>query len=212
MSNIVTNTIEVTVHSRRYHIHVICTAHNQPLVLDSLALFFQKKAFLTYDLNNQLANTTFYSRQNIDACDYVVVVIGDRYGSSPNVVVSQMHLSYLGAKAKLKPMLILIKTRLENEQISWQLADFTRLVEQQSNRIYYYDDNTNIEQLLTYAYNETLAKHPLNTEWVRQELIGNDSKSTISQKGLPKKSLSLNKLVDIATDKLTTSIPLNDTF
>lgn len=109
--------------NHRYHIHIVCTAHDQPLILDSLAVFFQKTAFLTYDVANRLSQSSLYNRQSVENCDYVIVVIGDNYGASGSVFVSQMHLSYLSAKAKLKPMLILIKTHDEKVQLSWQLSD-----------------------------------------------------------------------------------------
>lgn len=200
----------------RYHLHVICTAHDQPLVLDSLAIFFQKKAFLTYDVASQLPNAVVYGRQSIDACDFAVMVIGECYGSAASVVVSQMHLSYLNAKVKLKPLFILIKTHLKPESLSWQLADLIRMVEQQANYIYYYDDNTNIEQLLSYAYSEMLQKYPLQAEWVQHKWLTSDAKYSSSQKVLAQNSswqpqLLSDKLTNMATDNLTTAIDLNST-
>lgn len=163
--------IGVTLSNSRYHIHVICAAHDQSLVLDSLAIFFQKVAFLTYDVGNQISQASFYSRQNIEVCDYIIVVVGDDYGASRNVMVSQMHLSYLGAKAKNKPMITLIKTRDEETKVSWQLQDFTRLVERQSNHIYYYNSSTDIGQLLSYANNEMLANHKIVASWAMKSDI-----------------------------------------
>ena len=157
----------------RHHIHVICTAHDQSLLLDSVAVFFQKTAFLTYDVTSQLSQASFYNRQNIENCDYAVVVVGDNYGASTGVFVSQMHLSYLSAKAKLKPMLILIKTHDDSTQLSWQLLDFIRLVERQSSHIYYYNDSTDIDKLLSYANKEILEKSTITTGWVRQSHLSN---------------------------------------
>ena len=189
----------------RYHIHVICTAHDQSLVLDSVAIFFQKTAFLTYDVGNQISQASFYSRQNIEICDYIIVVVGDDYGASRNVMVSQMHLSYLGAKAKNKPMMTLVKTRDEEIQVSWQLQDFTRLVERQSNHIYYYDSSTDISQLLSYANNEMLEKYEIAASWIKKSSIntvysnslqdiGNENSTTL--KSLSKNSSSHSASTD----------------
>jgi hypothetical protein len=155
---------------RRYHIHVVCAANDQPLVVDRMAIFFQSRAFLTYDVSSKLPQAALHGRQCIEACDYAVVVIGDNYGATHNTGVSQMHLSYLSAKAKLKPMLILIKTHQEDTNVSRHLQDFTRLVEQQASNIYYYDDSTNIDQLLTYAYNDMIERYPA-TGWVRANAV-----------------------------------------
>lgn len=206
--------IEVTLSNCRYHIHVICTAHDQSLVLDSLAIFFQKIAFLTYDVGNQISQASFYSRQNIEICDYIIVVVGDNYGASRHVMVSQMHLSYLGAKAKNKPMMTLIKTRDEEVQVSWQLQDFTRLVERQSNHIYYYDSSTDISQLLSYANNEMLEKYEIAASWARKSAVeighSNNLQSIVNEN-----RISLKRHAKIAsshtesTDKSAFSKPLN---
>lgn len=152
--------------NRRYHIHVVCAANDQLLVLDRMAIFFQSRAFLTHDVSSKLPQAALYGRQCIEACDYTVVVVGDTYGATHNTGVSQLHLSYLSAKAKLKPMLILIKTHQEGADVSRQLQDFTRLVEQQASYIYYYDEATNIDQLLTYAYGDMTERYPA-LGWVR---------------------------------------------
>lgn len=153
--------------NRRYHIHVVCADNEQPLVLDSLAIFFQARAFLTYDVSSKLPQATLYGRQCIDACDYTLVIIGDSYGTAKDMGVSQMHLSYLSAKAKLKPLLILIKIHHEATDVSRQLQDFTRVVQQQAKHVYYYGMDTNIEQLLIYAYENMVSNHEVKDGWVR---------------------------------------------
>ena len=191
--------------NRRYHIHVICTAHDQPQVLDSLAIFFQKSAFLTYDIVSQLSKASTYSRQNIDSCDYIVLVIGDNYGASSSVFVSQMHLSYLSAKAKLKPMFALIKTHNEEVKLSWQLLDFTHLVERQTNHIYYYNDDTDIEQLLSYANSEMLQRNDISASWLHQ------SQSTPSESQKNKATAPiLNKKNDLSSSTLKGQRPQVD--
>lgn len=157
--------------SRRYHAHIICVAHNQPQVLDSLAIFFQARAFLTYDVSTELPEAFLYGRQCIDACDYTVVVIGDSYGMGmvQNTGASQMHLSYLSARAKFKPILTLIKVHDEAFEISRQLQDFTRLLEQQENHIYYYDNDTDIKQLLDTAFNNMTSSYDLVASWMKSD-------------------------------------------
>lgn len=206
--------IEVTLSNCRYHIHVICTAHDQSLVLDSLAIFFQKIAFLTYDVGNQISQASFYSRQNIEICDYIIVVVGDNYGASRHVMVSQMHLSYLGAKAKNKPMMTLIKTRDEEIQVSWQLQDFTRLVERQSNHIYYYDSSTDISQLLSYANNEMLEKYEIAASWARKGAVeighSNNLQSIVNEnRASLKRPAKITSSHAESTDKSAFSKPLN---
>lgn len=206
--------------NRRYHIHVVCADNDQPLVLDSLAIFFQARAFLTYDVSSKLPQAALYGRQCIDACDYTLVIIGDSYGTAKNMGVSQMHLSYLSAKAKLKPLLILIKTHHDGADISRQLQDFTRMVQQQAKHVYYYDTDTNIEQLLIYAYDDMVSNHEVKDRWVRMsEKFEKSNTQTIAAKYAAHLSISTaieqasNPVENSATShSLNKPIGLTETF
>lgn len=216
--------------NRRYHVHIICVAHEQPLVLDGLAVFFQSRAFLTYDVSPRLPQASLYGRQSIDACDYAIVVIGDSYGTTQNLGVSQMHLSYLSARAKLKPMFVLVRSQNRTADMGRQLHDFTRLVEQQVEDIYYYDDNTNIDELLKIAYDNAVAKLNVISSWTKKDRNVKDSitQSQVTQRDSVSKSSILpnvsrnpdndNKLISQpdesidATDNITQSIDLSEKF
>ena len=163
--------------NHRYHIHVICVAHDQPMVLDGLAVFFQNIAFLTYDIATSSTQASVYSRQCIDDCDCTIVVIGDSYGSAEKNSVSQLHLSYLSARTKIKPMLVLIKSLGKSKKASRQLRDFTRLVEQQVYDVYYYDDKTDIPKLLIDVHTKMVKKHNLVASWTRMQKSSNADKA-----------------------------------
>ncbi|HCN17900.1 MULTISPECIES: DUF4062 domain-containing protein [Psychrobacter] len=157
----------------RYHIHVICADNDQLLVLDSLSIFFQSRAFLTHDVSSKLPKASLYGRQCIDSCDYALMIIGDSYGTVQKTGVSQMHLSYLNAKAKLKPLLIFIKNHHQDANISRQLQEFIKSVTRQDNELYYYDTENDIEQLLVQAYYNVVSNHKVSGGWVRasEEMI-----------------------------------------
>lgn len=216
--------------NRRYHIHVVCADNEQPLVLDSLAIFFQARAFLTYDVSSKLPQATLYGRQCIDACDYTLIIIGDSYGTAKDMGVSQMHLSYLNAKAKLKPLLILIKIHHEDADVSRQLQDFTRIVQQQAKHVYYYDMDTNIEHLLIYAYENMVSNHEVKEGWVRisekleksnlqtitAQYVSPLSTSTAVQRdsSLAESSISDNSVADnsVTANSLSKPLKLIETF
>ncbi len=208
--------------SRYHHIHVVCAAHDQPLVLGALAVFFRTRAFLTYDISIKLAQASLYGRQCIDACDYAIVIVGDSYGHTQNMGASQMHLSYLSAKAKLKPMITLIKTHDTDTDMSRQLKEFVRLVEQQANHVYYYDDSTDIEQLLTFAYGSMVASHHVAASWVKvQDDKGVETIVTPSITPKPSVAVMANNtlnstdneaVTDNVTDSLTESLELAEQF
>ena len=169
--------------NRRYHIHIICADNDQLLVLDSLAIFFQPFAFLTYDVSSQLPKASLYGRQCIDACDYALMIIGDSYGSVQRTGVSQMHLSYLSAKAKLKPLMVLVKNHHQDAIVGRQLQEFIKAVIRQDNQIYYYDTEDNIEVLLAEAYKNILNNDEATGGWVKAtDEVVKSSQQTVSQR------------------------------
>ncbi len=216
--------------NRRYHIHVVCADDDQRLVLHHLAVFFQGRAFLTYDVSSELPKAAQYGRQCIDACDYVIVVIGDSYGTVKDAHVSQMHLSYLNAKTKLKPLLVLIKDHHYDKDFSRQLLEFRRVVTKQTPKVYYYDTDTNIEQLITNAYQEMLEIYGEKEGWIKanKEIAGLKAPLSASTKGMRRapnsNSASQNKIHDLkasdgdskaishATNIADANVKLADTF
>ncbi|WP_435979305.1 DUF4062 domain-containing protein [Psychrobacter sp. DM4] len=150
-----------------YHIHVIRADNDQSLTLDSVAIAFQERAFLTYDVSSKLPKASLYGRQCIDACDYALIIIDDRYGTTQRTGVSQMHLSYLSAEAKLKPLLVLIKTHHQLINIEPPLTDFIRTVEKHAKYIHYYDEDTQMEQLLIRAHDEIIASQKITGSWTK---------------------------------------------
>ena len=205
--------------NRRYHIHVICADNDQLLVLDSLAIFFQARAFLTYDVSSKLSKASLYGRQCIDSCDYAVMIIGDSYGTVQKNGVSQMHLSYLNAKAKTKPLFILVKNHYQETGLSRQLQEFIKSVTRQENQIYYYDTEDDIEPLMVQAYYKAVANHKVMGGWVRadEEIIKLSRKSVI-EKALDSAptAIKANKDSDddesFASDKVSQPIALLQSF
>lgn len=205
--------------NRRYHIHVICADNDQLLALDRLAIFFQTRAFLTYDVSSKLPKASLYGRQCIDSCDYALMLIGDSYGTVQKTGVSQMHLSYLNAKAKIKPLIILIKNHHQDASISRQLQEFIKVVIRQDNQLYYYDTEEDIEQLIVQAYYNTLSNHKITGGWARgdEELI-EFSKQTVAERFAD--LLSNNKVIknddfvddELMVDSVSSPIALQEAF
>lgn len=205
--------------NRRYHIHIICADNDQLLVLDSLAIFFQARAFLTYDVSSKLSKASFYGRQCIDSCDYAVMIVGDSYGTVQKNGVSQMHLSYLNAKAKLKPLIVLVKNHSPDAVISRQLQEFIKLVTKQDNQLHYYDTEEDIEPLLVQAHYNAVANNKMVGGWVR----ANDEESTTSKKVVYEKPVDILPSTtevennspddeDFISDKVSEPIELTEFF
>lgn len=205
--------------NRRYHIHIICADNDQLLVLDSLAIFFQARAFLTYDASSELLKASLYGRQCIDSCDYALMIVGDSYGTVQKNGVSQMHLSYLNAKAKLKPLLILVKNHHQDAIVSRQLQEFVKSVTRQEKQIYYYDTEDDIEKLLVQAYYNTVTTHVVTSGWIRateemikfgEQTVSERFADLLSNNKTAKKEVS--QVEELAVDNVSKPIVLNEAF
>lgn len=193
--------------NNRYHIHIVCADNDQLICLNNLAIAYQARAFLTYDVSSKLPKASLYGRQCIDACDYALVLIGESYGTTQLSGVSQMHLSYLSAKAKMKPLLILIKAHDEDVVISRQLQEFTRIVENQAEHIHYYDSNTDIDQLLTLAHEDMIKRYDISEKWSKCD----SHNSSYSKKEIPKFLTSARSVKPVkAADSALNVIPINE--
>ncbi len=187
---------------KRYHIHVICSPDDQVEMLDGLAIFMEKRAFLTRDLMQGDNESAGYSRRCIDACDYLMMVVGDSYGKLNNTGVSQLHLSYIYAKTKAKPIVIFLKLHQDETQLSRQLADFTRMIEQQnSESIYYYDEDVCVQTFLEPVYLKFIKEHK-SSGW--QKIISTHN-SRISKGQNKTSTTSINSLRSLSNRSSATS-------
>lgn len=114
---------------QRYHIHVCLVRNEHPEFENALQVAFADNYFLTWDLIAHPSNFMDYSRQQIDRCDYLLFVLGNGYGYLSPSGVSFLHLSYIYAVTKRKPMLALIKNPNSTINFSRQRLDLASLIQ-----------------------------------------------------------------------------------
>lgn len=193
----------------RYHIHVIHADNDQSLILDSVAIAFQERAFLTYDVSSKLPKASLYGRQCIEACDYALIIIGDSYGTTQRTGISQMHLSYLSAEAKLKPLLIVIKTHHHVISLEPSLTEFIRTVEKHAKYVYYYDESTYIEPLLVQAHNDIVNNHKIMGSWTKARTQSLPEYEYESDMQAPRKSSVSTKNQDVRSTTISSATGLS---
>lgn len=140
-----------------HHIHLICDFSDPALfdLHDQLRIYFEPRGHLTHDLFLMRPESSAYSWQCINNCDFALLLVGDSYGQLAHMGVSQLHISYLNAKTRNKPMVALIKKNTDSDsptKESRQLADFIGLVNNQMEHIFLFDDNSDLPALIEKAY------------------------------------------------------------
>lgn len=133
--------------SRPCHIHLSCVPSDAGLLglFDALDLYFETRAFLTRDLFGEHPN---YSWRAINRCDALIVATGTTYGTPNASGVSQLHVSFLNAKTRDKPILALIKKTANPDR---RLRDFVDILKA-SVPYLEFDKETDLMVLLDEAY------------------------------------------------------------
>lgn len=113
---------------QRYHLHVCIVRNEHPEFENALQLALSDEYFLTWDLVASPSQFMDYSKQQIDRCDYLLFVLGSGYGHLSPSGVSNLHLSYIYAMTKRKPMVALVKTQNATSEYSRQRVDLANLI------------------------------------------------------------------------------------
>lgn len=116
---------------QRYHIHVCLVKNEQPDMENALQLAAADDYFLTWDLQGIHPKKSSYSREQIDRCDYVLFILGNEYGKLSPSGVGYLHLNYVYATTKRKPMFAVIKAPFSTEQNARQRLDFSQLIQKE---------------------------------------------------------------------------------
>lgn len=114
---------------QRYHIHVCLVKNEQPDFENALQIATANDYFLTWDLQGTPPQKTHFSRQQIDKCDYVLFVLGDEYGELSPSGVGYLHLNYVYAMTKRKPLFAVIKSPATTKNHQRQRLDFAQLIQ-----------------------------------------------------------------------------------
>lgn len=132
-----------------------------------MPFFFEQQAFITQDLHTLTADSSGYSWRCVNNCHFIIILIGETYGELTNTGVSQMHISYLNAKTKDKPMVVLATDKPNR---SAKLQDFLTLLDNQKANVHTVNDRADNTLLFTDIY-QTLAENttPIKTALMDKE-------------------------------------------
>jgi len=142
--------------------------------------------------HNQSLSAMVAIRRQIDESDYYLLLLGSRYGSLMPSGVSYIHMEYVYAATKQKPMIILMQESPDTRAAELQektpegrlkFTDFRKQLQRERESILYWRDARDLEMLLQQFMPEFIRRHPANG-WIR---VGKNN---------PDKSLDLQKECD----------------
>lgn len=72
--------------------------------------------FFAWGLASRTPLSSAYARRQIDDCDYVVLLLGSQYGEQSVSGISYMHLEYIYAVTKQKPIMVIMHQSPQQHQ------------------------------------------------------------------------------------------------
>lgn len=133
--------------------------------------------FFSWGLEQRNPLSTAFARRQIDDCDYVVILLGSQYGEQSVSGVGYMHLEYIYAVTKQKPIIIFMHDDPASREPSLHDAkaelrekfnDFRKLLQNEVDQVFTYRSLRDLEMAVRLNMPQMLERYPV-TGWVRPQ-------------------------------------------
>lgn len=174
-----------------------------------LAQTLASLGFFSWGLEARTPLTTAFARRQIDDCDYFVLLLGSRYGDLSASGVSYVHLEYIYAITKQKPVLVILHESPETRAPELQeltkegqrkFEDFRRQLQRERDMVVTFREPRELEVILRHAMPQLTQRYPA-LGWVRP--------SDAPMKALQLENEKLREKVAYLTNLGRTRVPTN---
>ncbi|CAM9120963.1 DUF4062 domain-containing protein [Acinetobacter pseudolwoffii] len=133
--------------------------------------------FFSWGLEQRTPLNTAFSRRQIDDCDYVVILLGSKYGEQSVSGVGYMHLEYIYAVTKQKPIIVFMHDDPASRESSLhdtkpelreKFKEFRQLLQQEVDQVFTYRSLRDLEMAVRFNMPQMLERYPV-TGWVRPQ-------------------------------------------
>jgi hypothetical protein len=160
---------------KRYHVFISTTGSDMQAERTVLSQTLVSQGFFSWGLEHRTPLTTAFARRQIDDCDYFILMLGSRYGELSASGVSYLHLEYIYAVTKQKPILVLLHESPDSRPIELQeldqegrvkFQDFRRQLQRERDMVVTFRDGRDLEMALRHAMPQLTARY-VAQGWVR---------------------------------------------
>ena len=133
--------------------------------------------FFSWGLEQRTPLSTAFARRQIDDCDYVVILLGSQYGEQSVSGVGYMHLEYIYAVTKQKPIIVFMHEEPLSRDLSLQdqkpelrekFLEFRKVLQQEADQIFSYRSMRDLEMAVRLNMPQMLERYPV-AGWVRPQ-------------------------------------------
>lgn len=133
--------------------------------------------FFSWGLEQRTPLSTAFARRQIDDCDYVVILLGSQYGEQSVSGVGYMHLEYIYAVTKQKPVIVFMHDDPDSRDLSLQenrlelqekFKAFRHLLQHEVDQVFSYRSLRDLEMAVRLNMPHMLERYPVSG-WVRPQ-------------------------------------------
>ena len=135
--------------------------------------------FFSWGLEQRTPLSTAFARRQIDDCDYVLLLLGSQYGEQSVSGVGYMHLEYIYAVTKQKPIIVFMHEDPESRDESLQeqrpqlkdkFNEFRHQLQKEVEQVVCYRTLRDLELAVRSYMPQMLERHPV-VGWVRPQNV-----------------------------------------
>ncbi len=142
---------------KRYQVFVIHSGlelYTERAVLSQALI---SHGFFPWELEQRTSESMAIARRQIDEADYVILMLGNEYGELSSAGISYMHLEYIYAVSKQKPLMIIMRGDMlkdgyfdQHVQVKDQqkLHEFLLQLQDEQKQICYFNHIKDLEQIV----------------------------------------------------------------
>ncbi len=133
--------------------------------------------FFSWGLEQRTPLSTAFARRQIDDCDYVVILLGSSYGEQSVSGVGYMHLEYIYAVTKQKPIIVFMhdepgardETLCDDKpELREKFKEFRKLLQNEADQVFTYRSLRDLEMAVRLNMSQMLERYPV-LGWVRPQ-------------------------------------------
>ncbi|MCK4089303.1 MULTISPECIES: DUF4062 domain-containing protein [Acinetobacter] len=162
---------------KRYQVFISTSGSDMQPERIVLAQTLVGMGFFSWGLEQRTPLTTAFARRQIDDCDYVVILLGSQYGEQSVSGVGYMHLEYIYAVSKQKPIIVFMHEQPEaraqelhdqKPELREKFKDFRKQLQQDMDQVFSYRTLRDLEMAVRLNMPQMLERYPV-VGWVRPQ-------------------------------------------
>src|SRR5690606_6525311 len=162
---------------KRYQVFISTSGSEMQPERIVLAQTLVGMGFFSWGLEQRTPLSTAFARRQIDDCDYVVILLGSQYGEQSVSGVGYMHLEYIYAVTKQKPIIVFMHEdpasrdpalQDQKPELREKFLEFRKLLQQEADQIFTYRSIRDLEMAVRFNMPQMLERYPVSG-WVRPQ-------------------------------------------